>query len=309
MPPPSTPATPASLTLASLPADIVLQRGDNDASRRWGGQQRPGSTGQPVRELQQALLTLGAMRATPDGDFGGKTQDAVMRFQWYLGRIGQRLRVSAAAGSVRGVLAAYTAPSGVQIDGLVRAATLGELRSWLQGGFELSSPLVAMSVAGLSNIELNSGFNALDYPSRGANEMLVHQDFVPRIKALNGAAKDAKVTLRINQAFRVQGLPVSGAVVAPASNSQHLIGHAVDLNIVDGAVINTKAMYQAGTQTQGATDLIKAAKALGMRWGGNFSEIDPPHFDDLVDPSSNEYLYSFYFAQRAFNTRHPVRSA
>ncbi len=304
-------ASPAGgkLSLSSLPADVILQQGDNDSSRRWGGKPRKGMVGQPVRELQQALVKLGAMSATADGDFGRKTLDAVKRLQWYLGHIGHRLRVAPGTGEVHGVLEGYTAPSGVLVDGFLRSATLAELLSWQQGSFELTSPLVAMSLAGLSHTKLGGGFEPLDYPSRGADEMLVHQNFVPQIKALNGAAKDAKVTLRINQAFRVQGLPVSGAVVPPASTSQHLIGHAVDLNIVDGVVVNLSAMFLAGTQSQGAKDLVKAAKNLGLRWGGDFSPTDPPHFDDRVDPAGADYLNSFYFAQRAFAAQHPVRTA
>ncbi len=309
---PSTPSAPSfipGLALRSLPADVILQSGDNDSRRVWGGKQRSAMAGQPVHELQQALLTLGAMSATPDGDFGPKTKDAVARFQWYLGRIGQRLRLSTGADALHGVLETYTAPSGVRIDGFVRAATLAELLAWLQGGFELTSPLLAKSVAGLSNIRLADSFEVLDYPSPGGNQMLVHQDFVPRVTAMNAAAKNAKVTLRINQSFRVQGLPVSGAVVPPASKSQHLIGHAMDLNIVDGSLVNTSAMFIAGTASQGAKDFVKAAKSLGLRWGGDFSPKDPPHFDDFIDPSGAEYDHSFYFAQRSFHAHHPMRTA
>lgn len=304
-----TPAAPLQTTLASLPTGTVLQRGDNDASGVWGGQHHSGRTGQPVRELQQALQALGAMSAQPDGDFGRKTQDAVRRFQWYLGRIGWRLRLAAGAGAQHGMLEPYTAPDGLLVDGFVRPGTLAALLAWRQGDYALSSPLVALSLAGLPQISLGPGFDVLDTPSAPAQAVLVHQDFADWVRALDGAAKSAGVKLRINQAFRVQGMPVSGAVVPPASNSQHLIGHALDLNIVDGTVVNTSAMLLAGTQTQAATDFIHAAKQLGLRWGGDFSPADPPHFDDFIDPAGAEYQHSFYFAQRSFHARHPVRSA
>jgi hypothetical protein len=302
-------ATPTALSLPSLPANMTLQRGDNDARNVWGGQVRSGMGGRPVFELQQALVALGAMSAAPDGDFGGKTQDAIKRFQWYLLEVAVRLRVAPGADALHGTLQAYTAPDGVLVDGFVRTSTLGAVLAWQEGGFQLTSPLVALRVTGLSNMELSDTFTALDYASAGAGEMLVHQDFAAQVRAMNGAANDAKVTLRINQAFRVQGLPVSGAVVPPATTSQHLIGHAVDVNIVDGTVVNTSAMYIAGTQSQGAKDFVDAAKALGLRWGGEFSPKDPPHFDDFVDPALDDYRNSFYFAQRAFAARHPVRTA
>ncbi|MDM0114745.1 M15 family metallopeptidase [Variovorax sp. J22R133] len=306
----TTPPT-ATLTLESLLAQpgIILQRGDNDARSRWGGKDRASPGGKPVRELQEALVQIGAMSATPDGDFGKKTQEAVKRFQWYLRRIAHRLRISGTGDSLHGSIEAYTAPSGVLLDGFVRLTTLAEVVSWRDGGFELASPLVAYSVGKLSNIVRSSTFEVLDYPSAGADEILVHQDFVPWLESMNTKAKDNKVTLRVNQAFRVQGLPVSGAVVPPASSSQHLIGHALDVNIVDGSTVNTSPMFNAGTATQAAQDLVKAAKDIGLRWGGDFSPKDPPHFDKRVLHTSDEYLNSFYFAQRSYDRHHPLRRA
>lgn len=309
---PTTLSPSAFSSLSSLLASnaaIALQRGDNDKRGVWGGTAHAGMAGQPVRELQEALVELGAMSATPDGDFGSKTQDAVERFQWYLLRIDVRMRVSTGADSLHGTLESYNAPGGVLVDAFVRAATLAELVAWQQGGFQLSSPLVSMSVAGLANIELSSTFTVLDYPSPGVDNMLVHQDFAPWIRAMNVAAKASSVMLRINQAFRAQNLPVSGAVVPPASKSQHLIGCAVDLNIVDGDTVNTTAMFLAGTQSQGANDFVAAAKTLGMRWGGDFSPKDPPHFDHFLPPAGADYTHSFYFAQRSYDNNHPMRSA
>lgn len=260
-----------------------------------------------MRELQQALLALGALRARPDGDFGRKTQDAVKRLQWYFNKVAWRLRVSPNSDATHGTLEPYAQPQGVIVDGFVRASTLYALLAWQSGGYRLTSPLVAVSVAGLSNMELSSTFEVLDYPSPVPGEMLVHSDFMAQVNALNGAAVDNAVTLRINQSFRVQGVPVSGAVVPPATSSQHLIGHALDLNIVDGDRVNTSAMFLAGKQTQAAKDFVKAAKKLGLRWGDDFSPRDPPHFDDFVPPGSDDYLNSFFFAQRAYDARHPIR--
>lgn len=299
------------LTLAGLLAtpSIILQRGDNDEKLKWGGLKRTGMGGQPVHELQEALVKIGAMSATPDGDFGRKTQDAVKRFQWYLINIAFRLRVTGSADSLHGSIEAYTKPAGIGSDGFASQPTLAEIVSWRDAGFETTSPLVAYSVGKLSNITLSSTFTVLDYPSPGNDEMLVHQDFVSWLVSMNDKAKANAVSLRVNQAFRVQGLPVSGAVVPPASKSQHLIGHALDVNIVDGTTVNTSAMFIAGTATQAAKDFTKAAKGLGLRWGGDFSPKDPPHFDKQVLHTSDNYLNSFYFAQRSFDREHKLRKA
>lgn len=305
----TTPPTPTSIRLAGLLAtpSIVLQRGDNDTQARWGGDKRTGVAGTPVRELQQALVRVGVMSAAPDGDFGRKTQDAVKRFQWYLLEMPVRLRVSGTADALHGSIEPFASPNGVAIDGFVRRATLGELLDWHHGGFECTSPLVALSVAPLTNIALSSTFDVLDYPSPGAQEMLVHQDFVAWVAAMDKTAEDQAVSLRVNQAFRVQGLPVSGAVVPPASSSQHLIGHAIDVNIVDGSTVNTSAMFIAGTATAAAKAFVQAAKDLGLRWGGDFSPKDPPHFDRRVMHTSDDYMNAFYFAQRSYHRQHAVR--
>lgn len=305
------PSATIRLSLRSLlgTPSLILQRGDNDKKSTWGGKARTGMSGEPVRELQEALVKVGAMDGPPDGDFGKKTQEAVRRFQWYLLSIAYRLRVTGSAKSLHGSLEPYKQPVGVKIDGFLRLPTLSTLIEWQDGGFETTSPLVACGFDKLSHIERYADFKILDYPSPGSDEMLVHQDFLPWIKALNGKAKDKAVKLRVNQAFRVQGLPVSGAVVPPASRSQHLIGYAMDVNIVDANKVNTSAMFIAGTATQAARDFVKAAKDLGLRWGGDFSPTDPPHFDQRVLHTSDNYLYSFYFAQRSFNRHHVVRKA
>lgn len=307
----TSPPASTRLNLSSLlgTPSIILQRGDNDKKSKWGGQKRAGMSGEPVRELQQALAQVGATSDTPDGDFGKQTQEAVRRFQWYVLHIAFRLRVTGSAESLHGTVERYKLPIGIGIDGFVRPQTLAALVVWRDGGFETASPLVAYGVGKLSNIELSDFFDVLNYPSPGGDEMLVHQDFVPWIEAMNGKAKEKKVALRVNQAFRVQGLPVSGAVVPPASSSQHLIGHALDVNIVDGKTVNTSAMFIAGTATQAAKDFVKAAKDLGLRWGGDFSPKDPPHFDKRVLHTSDDYLNSFYFAQRSYNRHHAVRTA
>ena len=59
-----------------------LRQGDNDTARRWGGEVRKDGdglkiSGQPVKELQQDLQTIGYYVGTPDGGFGLKTFAAV----------------------------------------------------------------------------------------------------------------------------------------------------------------------------------------------------------------------------------------
>jgi 2-C-methyl-D-erythritol 2,4-cyclodiphosphate synthase len=222
----------------------------------------------------RAVCLLGAMSANPDGDFGGKTQDGVKRLQWYLGAMAWRLRVPPDSDPLHGTLETYTQPAGVQVDGFVRPATMAELLTLWQGGYELTSPLVAMSITGLSNVETAGTFTVLTYPSAAAGEVLVHQDFVASLRVMNTKAADAKVTLRINQAFRVQGVAVNGAVVPPASSSQHLIGnsrlpaHALQRLLDDG-----QAQAGAGGGGAGGVTAEEGRGQLAQLLGGHAGAV------------------------------------
>ena len=58
-----------------------LRSGDNDTRRRFGGLPRTAIVGDPIRELQTDLLTIGYATGGADGDFGEKTQRAVEMLQ------------------------------------------------------------------------------------------------------------------------------------------------------------------------------------------------------------------------------------
>src|SRR5262252_8810335 len=73
----------ATLTLQDL-GGLSLQNGDDDGNRIWGGGARPGQDGTPVAELQTALIKLGTLTFSADGQFGQHTEEALRRFQWYV---------------------------------------------------------------------------------------------------------------------------------------------------------------------------------------------------------------------------------
>jgi hypothetical protein len=301
------PSAPALQSIAASNTGLVLQKGDNDKKHIAGGKR--GATGEPVRELQEALAAVGVFKFTPDGDFAGKTHDAVRRFQWYLNNMSHRLQVPPATDPSLGTVVPFSAASGIKVDGRATVAVIDALLAWVSGGFVTTSPLVKLDLLFLLNTDVSAEFTTLSYPSARQAEVLVHEDFVDTMTLLDGEAKAAKVKLRINQTFRVQNVPVKGAVVPPASKSQHLIGHAVDLNIVDGPTVNVSAMFKTGKETAAAKDFVKAVKKKGIRWGGDFAPKDPPHFDDAVPAGSDAYSMAFYFAQNVYAARHPLREA
>jgi len=286
---------------------ITLRSGDNDAKRLWGGSVRPTLSGTPVKELQAALIALGTLTFAADGQFGAHTQQGLKRFQWYINNLRRRLKLPSGSPPSSGIISDYPAAN-TGTPGMCSAQTAALIQEWQTGNFVTTSPLVRLNIAPLSNVDTADTFETLTYPSAKDGEVLVHEDFAGALSgAMNDEAKRAGVMLRINQTFRREGVPPTGAVVPPATRSQHLVGHAVDLNIVDGDTVNTSDMFKNGTETDDADKLIAAVKANGLRWGGDFSKVDPPHFDDFLDPNSENYDMTFFFAQRCFEKQHPMR--
>jgi hypothetical protein len=296
----------ATLTLQDL-GGLSLRKGDDDRNRIWGGSARPTQAGTPVTELQTALIKLGTLPFSADGQFGTHTEEALQRFQWYIAHLRVRLKLAPGAAPATGTIVDYAAsPAGPP--GMCDAVTAALILSWLADNFVTTSPLVRLDVSGLSDIEVGQDFQLLDYPGAKRGEILVHTDFAGKLGGtMNQGAKEIGVVLHLNQTFRRQGVPPAGAVVAPATRSQHLVGHAADLNIVDGSTVNTNAMFSSGDQTAKANRFIAAVKPQGLRWGGDFQARDFVHFDDFLDPNGADYDNNFFFAQRCFEHQHPMR--
>jgi len=47
-------------------------------------------------------------------------------------------------------------------------------------------------------------------------------------------------------------------------------------------------------------------KSNGLRWGGDFSSVDTPHFDKQVAASSSGYDYRYFFNQRMISEKHNI---
>jgi len=134
---------------------------------------------------------------------------------------------------------------------------------------------------------------------------IANVDFISNLNKINQAAIDSKVLVRISgingSTFRIDGTYVPGAVVPPAKKSSHLVGHAIDMNVLYGAgyshACNSSCLMSA-KRPQPVTDFINAVKAAGMRWGGDFQKIDPVHFDDnYYYASPTKYAEQFKLAQ------------
>ena len=85
----------------------------------------------------------------------------------------------------------------------------------------------------------------------------------------------------MTSSFRKKDVPLSGAVVRPASRSNHFVGHAIDMNLIDGKWCNSGCLQDEHSWTSGVSCFIgKIRGDHSLRWGGDFWAKDPVHIDD-----------------------------
>ena len=111
------------------------------------------------------------------------------------------------------------------------------------------------------------------------NEIIagLHPVFAYRIAKLVKSREDQGHSIILTSGFRSwdqqEQLYNSGQTTAPAGSSLHNYGMAADLN-EDGVL---KMATPASTWR--ASGIVEEAEKLGLRWGGNFGNYDPVHFD------------------------------
>lgn len=123
---------------------------------------------------------------------------------------------------------------------------------------------------------------------------IVNVAFIPSLEKINNYAIKNNVKIQINDAYR-RGTYVPGAIVKPASRSNHKVGHAIDMNIIyDGGkvALSTYMMYTNrdnwAPPVKGFIEDIINDKIL--RWGGKFKHPapDPVHIDDDLNHKDPE---------------------
>jgi hypothetical protein len=126
--------------------------------------------------------------------------------------------------------------------------------------------------------------------------------FVGHINFMGNCAKKHNLNIIVTgDGFRKEGASLTNTVVNPANASNHLVGHAIDINIMyNGTLYNSTALGNFSTLPQPVKDFITECKSNGMRWGGDFSQRDPVHFDsglNVNNPTEWKRLYGIYQPQ------------
>jgi len=278
----------------------TLKKGDRDESKKWGGKILPNAPIYTVSRLQKDLKAVGVFAYKVDGDFGTKTEKALKIFQWVC--------ANSLASIKSGVRTARNKNVSVILNGMLDLASYNELTAWVDKKQIVTGDLIQIPFTSLSNIEASSGFKKIDSPKVTKKEIVISKDALTLLKEMNKQAKINKLTIKVNQALRLSNVKVTGAVVTPATKSQHLIGHAIDCNLVDGNNWNNSTTFKQQKETINAKEFIKAIKAASpsYRWGGNFNTVDTPHFDTQLNASSFDYDAKFFLNQRMISEKQEI---
>jgi hypothetical protein len=115
-------------------------------------------------------------------------------------------------------------------------------------------------------------------------QILVHRDFLDAMRRLDGYARASGVTVVVVHSLRRPGAALKDAKVAPGQRSNHLAGHALDINIRSGLWLYMfEDLKKAALPDQPApvqAFIRRVREDGGMRWGGDFETEDPVHIDD-----------------------------
>jgi len=111
-----------------------------------------------------------------------------------------------------------------------------------------------------------------------------HVDFHPALRRLDAYAARVGARIHVTHSFRRPDERLRGAVVPPARRSNHLVGHAIDMNVVlPGVWLSSKRLRREHLRElpSEARYLIQQIRDDDeLRWGGDFVHPDPVHIDD-----------------------------
>ena len=131
------------------------------------------------------------------------------------------------------------------------------------------------------------------------------EQFVPMLRKINQFAEQANVFIHVTSSFRTSS-NVAGAIVKPATRSNHMAGHAIDMNVVFNnktEFANSKVLARYPAVPEPVRRFIKFIQDdPGLRWGGDYNDPgrDPVHIDDGLNLAGGNRWDERYLAmQRA----------
>nr|WP_321233510.1 M15 family metallopeptidase [uncultured Psychroserpens sp.] len=125
--------------------------------------------------------------------------------------------------------------------------------------------------------------------------------FAPMLDRINTHAKNANVFIYITSSFRTT-TNVNGAIVKPATFSNHLAGHGIDMNVIYGnnKWANSKVLKKYPNTPDPVSQFLKSIiDDPDLRWGGTFQTKDPVHIDDGLNRNMTQWKKRYKAMQQA----------
>jgi peptidoglycan hydrolase-like protein with peptidoglycan-binding domain len=127
-------------------------------------------------------------------------------------------------------------------------------------------------------------------------------EFVPALDKINTFAEQADVFIHVTSSFRTSS-NVAGAIVKPATRSNHMAGHAIDMNVVYDNKTKTANSTILGKYPNVPEPVKQFIKSIiddkGLRWGGKFNTTDPVHIDDGLNGDMAKWDKRYQAMQKA----------
>lgn len=128
------------------------------------------------------------------------------------------------------------------------------------------------------------------------------EEFIESLRKINNYATANNVNIHITNSFREAGGKIKGAIVSPAKMSNHLAGHAIDMNVWHGEkkdkLCSSKCLKgELPADVSGFIADIRKDKCL--RWGGDFKPSDPVHLDDGLNKDKEAWKARYNATQIA----------
>ncbi len=127
-------------------------------------------------------------------------------------------------------------------------------------------------------------------------------EFVTALDKLNAFAEQADVFIHVTSSFRTSS-NVAGAIVKPATRSNHMAGHAIDMNVIYDNKTKSANSVMLGKYPNVPEPVKRFIKSIiddkGLRWGGQFNAKDPVHIDDGLNGDMAKWDKRYQAMQKA----------
>lgn len=135
----------------------------------------------------------------------------------------------------------------------------------------------------------------------------VDEDFFWALDVLNTIAERRAVQIYVTSSFRKPDAVLENAVVESARTSNHLIGHAIDMNLKSASGFFESHDLKRDNLPSLPAEIRQVIRDIRadpiLRWGGDFTCEDPVHIDDNL----NQRDAALWLAK--FRVLHPIAYA